>query len=102
MSKMTVRSYAACSSGTGRRICIDIYNRGSAPTQFRLTDFEFRENLIAQATKRRGDMKTYRAFVTLPRIGQTPITIEARSTYEAKAKLEALYGKGNVTNPYEV
>ena len=47
-------------------------------------------------------MKTYRAFVTLPRIGQTPVTIEARSTYEAKEKLEALYGKGNVTAPYEI
>ena len=43
-------------------------------------------------------MKTYRALVTLPRIGQTPVTIEARSTYEAKEKLEAQYGKGNVTN----
>ena len=42
-------------------------------------------------------MKTYRALVTLPNIGQTPVTIEARSTYEAKEKLEALYGKGNVT-----
>ena len=31
-------------------------------------------------------MKTYRAFVTLPNIGQTPVTIEARSTYEARAK----------------
>ena len=39
-------------------------------------------------------MKTYRAFVTLPNIGQTPVTIEARSTYEAKEKLEAQYGKG--------
>jgi hypothetical protein len=38
-------------------------------------------------------MKTYRAFVTLPNIGQTPVTIEARSTYEAKEKLEAQYGK---------
>jgi hypothetical protein len=47
-------------------------------------------------------MKTYRAFATLPNIGQTPITVEARSTYEAKTKLEAIYGKGNVTNPYEV
>ena len=42
-------------------------------------------------------MKTYRALVTLPRIGQTPVTIEARSTYEARAKLEAMYGVGNVT-----
>jgi hypothetical protein len=41
-------------------------------------------------------MKTYKAFATLPNIGQTPVTIEARSTYEAKEKLEALYGKGNV------
>jgi hypothetical protein len=47
-------------------------------------------------------MKTYRALVFLPRIGQTPITIEARSTYEAKAKLEAQYGRGNVTTIYEV
>ena len=47
-------------------------------------------------------MKTYRALVTLPRIGQTPVIVEARSTYEAKAKLEAMYGVGNVTNPYEV
>jgi hypothetical protein len=47
-------------------------------------------------------MKTYRALVTLPRIGQTPVTIEARSNCEAKEKLEAQYGKGNVTNPYEV
>ena len=47
-------------------------------------------------------MKTYRALVTLPRIGQTPVTIEARSTYEARAKLEAMYGVGNVTAPYEV
>ena len=39
-------------------------------------------------------MKTYRALITLPRIGQTPVTIEARSTYEARAKLEALYGVG--------
>ena len=64
--------------------------------------FRFRENLIAQATNRRGDMKTYRALVTLPRIGQTPVTIEARSLYEARAKLEAMYGVGNVTAPYEV
>ena len=34
-------------------------------------------------------MKTYKAFATLPNIGQTPVTIEARSTYEAKEKLEA-------------
>ena len=47
-------------------------------------------------------MKTYRALVTLPNIGQTPVIVEARSTYEAKEKLEAQYGKGNVTNPYEV
>ena len=47
-------------------------------------------------------MKTYKAFATLPNIGQTPVTVVARSTYEAKEKLEALYGKGNVTNPYEV
>ncbi len=47
-------------------------------------------------------MKTYKAFATLPNIGQTPVTVEARSTYEAKAKLEAIYGVGNVTNPYEV
>jgi hypothetical protein len=64
--------------------------------------FEFRENLIAYATKRRGNMKTYRASATLPNIGQTPVTIEARSTYEAKEKLEAQYGKRNVMNPYEV
>ncbi len=47
-------------------------------------------------------MKTYRALVNLPNIGQTPVTIEARSTYEAKAKLEAMYGIGKVTNPYEI
>ena len=47
-------------------------------------------------------MKTYRALVNLPRIGQTPVTIEASSIYEAKAKLEAQYGVGNVTKPYEV
>ena len=47
-------------------------------------------------------MKTYRAFATLPNIGQTPVTVEARSTYEAKTKLEAMYGVGKVTNPYEV
>ena len=47
-------------------------------------------------------MKTYRALVNLPRIGQTPVTIEAQSTYEAKLKLESMYGAGNVTNPYEV
>ena len=44
-------------------------------------------------------MRTYRALVTLPNIGQTPVTIEARSIYEAKAKLEAMYGAGNVTVP---
>ena len=44
-------------------------------------------------------MKTYRALVKLPQIGLTPITIQARSIYEAKAKLEALYGRENVTNP---
>ena len=43
-------------------------------------------------------MKTYRALVTLLRIGQTPVTIEPRSTYEAKEKLEAQYGKGKVTS----
>jgi hypothetical protein len=48
------------------------------------------------------DMKTYRALVNLPPIGQKPVTVEARSIYEAKAKLEAMYGVGNVTNPYEV
>ena len=47
-------------------------------------------------------MKTYRALVHLPRIGQTPVTVEARSIYEAKTKLEAMYGVGNVTNPYEI
>ena len=47
-------------------------------------------------------MKTYRALVNLPTLGQTPVTIEARSTYEAKAKLEAMYGVGNVTSPYSV
>ena len=47
-------------------------------------------------------MKTYKAFATLPDIGQTPVTVEARSTYEAKTKLEAMYGMGNVTAPYEV
>ena len=47
-------------------------------------------------------MKTYRALITLPPIGQTPVAIEARSTYEARAKLEAMYGVGNVTAPYEV
>jgi hypothetical protein len=33
---------------------------------------------------------------------QTPVTIEARNTYEAKLKLEAIYGVGNVTNPHQV
>ena len=47
-------------------------------------------------------MKTYRALVTLPNIGLTPVTIEARSIYEAKAKLEAMYGAGNVTVPIPV
>jgi hypothetical protein len=47
-------------------------------------------------------MKTYRALVNLPTIGQTPVTVEARSTYEAKIKLETTYGVGNVTNPYEI
>lgn len=47
-------------------------------------------------------MKAYRALVKLPRIGSTPLTIEARSIYETKAKLEALYGQENVTNPYEI
>ena len=47
-------------------------------------------------------MKTYGALVTLARIGQTPVTIEARSTYEAREKLEAQYGVGNVTAPYEI
>jgi len=47
-------------------------------------------------------MRTYRALVTLPNIGQTPVTIEARSIYEAKAKLEALYGVGKVTVPIAV
>jgi hypothetical protein len=47
-------------------------------------------------------METYRALVTLPNIGQTPVTIEARSTYEAQAKLEAMYGTINVTNPIAV
>jgi len=37
-------------------------------------------------------MKTYKAFATLPNIGQTPVTVEARSTYEAKEKLEAQWG----------
>jgi hypothetical protein len=46
-------------------------------------------------------MKTYRALVHLPQIGQTPVTVEASSIYEAKAKLEAMYGVGNVTNLYE-
>jgi hypothetical protein len=76
---------------------------GSQPSiTISIDRFHFRENLIACATKRRGNMKTYRALVTLPNIGQTPVTVEARSTYEAKTKLEAMYGKGNVTNPYEV
>jgi hypothetical protein len=47
-------------------------------------------------------MKTYRALVTLPNIGLTPVTIEARSIYEAKAKLEAIYGAGKVTVPIAV
>jgi hypothetical protein len=47
-------------------------------------------------------MKTYRAFATLPNIGQTLVTVEARSTYEAKTQLEAMYGVGKVTNPYEI
>jgi len=47
-------------------------------------------------------MKTYRALVNLPTVGQTPVLVEARSTYEAKAKLEAIYGVGNVTSPYSV
>jgi hypothetical protein len=47
-------------------------------------------------------MYKYRALVNLPRIGQRPVEIEASSTYEAKAKLEAMYGVGNVTNPYKV
>ena len=72
------------------------------PLRFRLTEFEFHENLIACTAKRGGTMKTYKAFAILPNIGQTPVTVEARSTYEAKTKLEAMYGVGKVTNPYEV
>ena len=63
---------------------------------------EFRESLTVSVITRCIAMKTYRALVNLPRIGQTPVTVEARSIYEAKAKLEAMYGVGNVTNPYEV
>jgi hypothetical protein len=69
---------------------------------FSLDRFEFCESVTASATNVGVSMKTYRAFVTLPRLGQVPVTIEARSTYEAKAKLEAQYGVGNVTNPYAV
>jgi hypothetical protein len=50
----------------------------------------------------REQMYKYRALGNLPRIGETPVEIEASSTYEAKAKLAALYGIGNVTNPYKV
>jgi hypothetical protein len=64
--------------------------------------FQFRENLIHNVTSGTGNMKTYGASVTLARIGQTPVTIEARSTYEAREKLEAQYGVGNVTDPYEI
>jgi hypothetical protein len=77
--------------------------KGNSPTiTISIDRCEFRENLTASATKRRGNMKTYRALITLARIGQTPVTIEARSRYEARAKLEAIYGVGNVTAPYEV
>jgi hypothetical protein len=47
-------------------------------------------------------MRTYRAFVTLSKLGQVPVTVEARSAYEAKAKIEAMYGIGKVTNPFEI
>ena len=47
-------------------------------------------------------MYKYRALVSLPNIGQKPVEIEADSTYEAKAKLEAMYGVGKVTNPYKI
>jgi hypothetical protein len=47
-------------------------------------------------------MKTYRAFVTLSKLGQVPVTVEARSACEAKAKLEVMYGTVKVTNPFEI
>ena len=47
-------------------------------------------------------MYKYKAFINLPGIGQRPVEIEASSTYEAKAKLEAMYGVGNVTNPFKM
>jgi hypothetical protein len=50
----------------------------------------------------KSEMYKYRALVNLPTIGLRPIEVEASSTYEAKAKLEAMYGVGNVSNPYKV
>ena len=47
-------------------------------------------------------MKTYRALVTLPELVRHQLPSRPAVTYEAKEKLEAQYGKGNVTNPYEV
>ncbi len=49
---------------------------------------EFRENVIEEATEWNPKVKMYRALATLPNLGQTPVTIEARTSYEAKAKLE--------------
>jgi hypothetical protein len=55
--------------------------------------FLFRETLIAPTPLRgREPMTTYAANVYFANVGYRRVTVEAQNAFEAKAKLEAMYG----------
>jgi hypothetical protein len=46
-------------------------------------------------------MTTYAANAYLPNIGYRRVTVEAQNAFEAKAKLEAMYGVGKVMSVHK-
>jgi hypothetical protein len=58
--------------------------------------FQFRETVIAPTPLRGREPMTYAANVYFANVGYRRVTVEAQNAFEAKAKLEALYGTGKV------
>jgi hypothetical protein len=58
---------------------------------------EFRETVIAPTPLLGSEpMTTYAANVYFANVGYRRVTVEAQNAFEAKAKLEAMYGAGKV------
>jgi hypothetical protein len=46
-------------------------------------------------------MMTYAANAYVPNVGYRRVTVEAQNAFEAKAKLEAIYGVGKVISVHK-